>query len=60
MVEFIYNSITDIITRELELRRSLLHSFCIAFIANCLFGGRYYVELSALSNKDPTSVPSNS
>ena len=31
MVEFIDNSITDIITRELELHRSLLHSFYIAF-----------------------------
>ena len=38
IVEFIDNSITDIITGELGLCRSLLHSFCIAFIANHLFG----------------------
>ena len=38
MVEFIDNSITDTITRELELCRSLLHSFYIAVFANHLFG----------------------
>ena len=38
IVELIDSSITDIIAEELELCRSLLYSFCIAFIANHLFG----------------------